>query len=79
MTPDYIICLEDGKKRKMLKRYLRTVYDLSPGEYRAKWGLKPDYPMVARNFAKKRSKLAKKFRLGRKAGGKLKTRRKSRN
>ncbi len=69
--PDYIICLEDGKKFKSLKRHLRTHYDMSPEEYREKWGLPPDYPMVAPNYAKARSELAKKMGLGqrRKAKG----------
>ncbi len=62
--PDYIICLEDGKKLKMLKRHLKTAYNLSPEEYRDKWGLAPDYPMVAPNYAKTRSRLAKKIGLG---------------
>lgn len=61
---DYIICLEDGKKFKSLKRHLRTHYDLSPVEYREKWGLPADYPMVAPNYAKARSDLAKKMGLG---------------
>lgn len=64
ITPDYIICLEDGKKFKSLKRHLRTHYDLSPEEYREKWGLPADYPMVAPNYAKARSQLAKKMGLG---------------
>ncbi len=64
VTPDYIICLEDGKKFKSLKRHLRTHYDLSPEEYREKWGLAPDYPMVAPNYAAARSQLAKKMGLG---------------
>ena len=64
ITADYLICLEDGKKFKMLKRYLRTSYGLSPDEYRAKWGLGPDYPMVAPNYSKRRSAIAKKFELG---------------
>lgn len=63
---DYIICLEDGKKFKSLKRHLRTHYDLSPAEYREKWGLAPDYPMVAPSYARARSELAKKMGLGRK-------------
>ena len=67
---DYIICLEDGKKLKMLKRYLRTKYDMSPDEYRAKWGLGPDYPMVAPNYSKQRSKFAKNIGLGRRRGSK---------
>lgn len=62
--PDYIICLEDGKKFKSLKRHIRTHYDLSPEEYREKWGLAPDYPMVAPNYAAARSALAKKMGLG---------------
>ncbi|HEX9645905.1 MAG TPA: MucR family transcriptional regulator [Alphaproteobacteria bacterium] len=66
VTPDYIICLEDGKKLKMLKRHLRTNYNMSPEEYRAKWGLQADYPMVAPNYAKQRSEFAKKIGLGRK-------------
>ncbi len=64
ITADYLICLEDGEKFKMLKRYLRTSYGLSPDEYRAKWGLGPDYPMVAPNYSKRRSAIAKKFELG---------------
>jgi predicted transcriptional regulator len=62
--PDYIVCLEDGKKFKSLKRHLRTQYDLSPDDYRAKWGLPPDYPMVAPNYAQARSDLAKSMGLG---------------
>ena len=65
VTPDYIICLEDGKKLKMLKRHLRTVYGLTPDEYRTKWGLPTDYPMVAPNYSKQRSAFAKKIGLGR--------------
>ncbi len=65
VTPDYIVCLEDGKKLKMLKRHLRTTYGLTPDEYRAKWGLPMDYPMVAPNYAKQRSAFAKKIGLGR--------------
>lgn len=65
VQPDYIICLEDGKKLKMLKRHLRTAYDMSPDEYRERWGLASNYPMVAPNYAKQRSKLAKKIGLGR--------------
>jgi predicted transcriptional regulator len=65
---DYIVCLEDGKKLKMLKRHLRTTYDMTPDEYRAKWGLPSDYPMVAPNYAKQRSQFAKQIGLGRKAG-----------
>jgi predicted transcriptional regulator len=66
VTPEYIICLEDGKKLKMLKRHLRTAYGLTPEEYRAKWGLPVDYPMVAPNYAQQRSAFAKKIGLGRK-------------
>ena len=68
VTPEYIVCLEDGKKLKMLKRHLRTTYNMSPEEYRAKWNLPPDYPMVAPNYARQRSDFAKKIGLGRKAG-----------
>jgi predicted transcriptional regulator len=68
VTDDYIICLEDGKKLKMLKRHLMTAYGMTPEEYRAKWGLRPDYPMVAPNYALKRQELAKKIGLGRKPG-----------
>lgn len=64
VMPDYIICLEDGKKFKSLKRHLRTHYNMSPEEYREKWGLPPDYPMVAPNYARARSDLAKKMGLG---------------
>ncbi len=64
VTPDFVICLEDGKKLKMLKRYLRTHYDLSPEEYRRKWNLPADYPMVAPNYAKRRSQFAKDIGLG---------------
>ena len=66
ITPDYLICLEDGRKFKSLKRHLRTKYNMSPEEYRAKWNLPKDYPMVAPNYAKKRQQLAKKIGLGRK-------------
>ena len=66
VTDDYIVCLEDGKKLKMLKRHLMTAYEMTPEQYRAKWGLKPDYPMVAPNYALKRQELAKKIGLGRK-------------
>ncbi|MDR3326503.1 MAG: MucR family transcriptional regulator [Rhodospirillaceae bacterium] len=62
--PDYIICLEDGKKLKMLKRHLKTSYNLSPEEYRERWGLPADYPMVAPDYSKKRSMLAKKIGFG---------------
>ncbi len=76
ITPDYVICLEDGKKLKMLKRHLRTTYNLTPDEYRAKWGLPADYPMVAPNYAKQRSQFAKKIGLGR--GNRKTKKRKSR-
>ena len=69
VAPDYIICLEDGKKFKSLKRHLRTHYNMSPEEYREKWGLPADYPMVAPNYSATRSRLAKDNGLGRKAGG----------
>ena len=62
--PDYIVCLEDGKKLKMLKRHLKTAYNMSPEDYRERWGLPSDYPMVAPNYAKHRSNLAKKIGLG---------------
>jgi predicted transcriptional regulator len=64
ITPDYIICLEDGRQLKMLKRYLGTAYDMTPDQYRRRWALPVDYPMVAPNYAKKRSKLAKAIGLG---------------
>ena len=64
ITPDFLICLEDGRKFKSLKRHLRTKYNMSPEEYRAKWGLPKDYPMVAPNYAKARSDLAKQMGLG---------------
>jgi predicted transcriptional regulator len=72
VTPDFIICLEDGKKLKMLKRHLRTTYGMTPDEYRAKWGLPADYPMVAPNYAKQRSEFAKRIGLGRKTQGRRK-------
>jgi predicted transcriptional regulator len=65
IRPDFIVCLEDGKKFKSLKRHLRTSFDMSPEDYRAKWGLPADYPMVAPNYAASRSELAKKMGLGR--------------
>lgn len=68
VKPDYIVCLEDGKKLKMLKRYLRTNYNMTPDEYRARWGLPAHYPMVAPAYAEKRRELAKKIGLGRKPG-----------
>src|SRR6266704_1863013 len=64
ITPDYIVCLEDGKKFKSLKRHLRTQYNMTPEQYREKWGLAPDYPMVAPNYAAARSHLAKQMGLG---------------
>jgi predicted transcriptional regulator len=74
IKPDYIVCLEDGKKLKMLKRHLMTHYQMTPDEYRQKWGLGPDYPMVAPNYAEQRRSLAKKIGLGtkgaRSGGGK---------
>ncbi len=66
VTSDYIVCLEDGKKLKMLKRHLRSTYNMSPDEYRARWSLPPDYPMVAPNYASARSEMAKSIGLGRK-------------
>jgi len=62
--PDYLICLEDGKKLKMLKRHLKTAYNMTPEEYRERWSLPPDYPMVAPNYARQRSRLAKEIGLG---------------
>lgn len=73
VTPDYLICLEDGKKLKMLKRHLMTAYNMTPEQYRERWGLPPDYPMVAPNYAEQRRNLAKKIGLGtrrKKAAGK---------
>jgi predicted transcriptional regulator len=67
ITADYLICLEDGKKLKMLKRHLRSTYNMTPDEYRVRWGLAPDYPMVAPNYAEQRSAFAKKIGLGRAA------------
>lgn len=64
ITPDHIVCLEDGKKLKMLKRHLKTAYNMSPEEYRERWGLPADYPMVAPNYAEQRRELAKKIGLG---------------
>ncbi len=72
IRPDYVICLEDGKKLKMLKRHLRTAFNMTPDEYRRKWGLASDYPMVAPKYAARRSELAKKIGLGRKPGQKVK-------
>lgn len=67
VTPDYIICLEDGRKLKMLKRHLKTAYNMTPEQYRERWGLPHDYPMVAPNYAKQRSQLARDLGLGTKA------------
>lgn len=64
ITPEYLICLEDGKKLKMLKRHLKTMYNMTPEQYREKWGLPADYPMVAPNYARQRSALAKEIGLG---------------
>ena len=71
VTPEFIICLEDGKKLKMLKRHLRAAYGMSPDDYRSKWNLPADYPMVAPNYAEQRSAFAKKIGLGRKKGQKM--------
>ena len=73
VKPDYIVCLEDGKKLKMLKRHLMTSYQMTPEQYRARWGLSSDYPMVAPNYAEKRRELAKKIGLGRKPGARRNT------
>jgi predicted transcriptional regulator len=70
IKPDHIVCLEDGKKMKMLKRHLKTDHGLTPAEYRKRWGLPADYPMVASNYSEKRRELAKKIGLGRKPGQK---------
>jgi predicted transcriptional regulator len=67
VLPDYIVCLEDGKKLKMLKRHLKTAYNMTPEKYRERWGLPSDYPMVAPNYAKQRSQLARELGLGTKA------------
>ena len=71
ITDDYIVCLEDGKRLKMLKRYLRSKYDLSPDDYRKRWNLPSDYPMVAPNYAKRRSEFAKQIGLGRGVRGRI--------
>ena len=68
VTPEYIVCLEDGKKFKSLKRHLRTQYNMTPEQYREKWNLQPDYPMVAPNYAAARSQLAKQMGLGQQRG-----------
>jgi predicted transcriptional regulator len=70
ITPEYLICLEDGRKLKMLKRHLKTAFNLTPDQYREKWGLGSDYPMVAPNYTKHRSSLAKRIGLGTKPRGK---------
>jgi predicted transcriptional regulator len=67
VQPEYIVCLEDGKKLKMLKRHLKTAYNMTPEAYRERWGLPPDYPMVAPNYAQQRSRLAKEIGLGTRA------------
>lgn len=72
VTPEYIICLDDGRKFKMLKRHLRTEYNMTPEQYRQKWGLAADYPMVAPNYAKQRSAFAKEIGLGKGAGKRAK-------
>ncbi len=77
VRPDYIVCLEDGKKHKMLKRHLRAAHELTPDAYRERWGLARDYPLVAPKYAELRSMLAKKIGLGRKVGTKMKARRKA--
>lgn len=76
VNPEYIICLEDGKRLKMLKRYLRTRYNMTPEEYRRKWNLPADYPMVAPNYAAQRSAFAKKIGLGHIGNGRTRTKRK---
>lgn len=76
VTPEYIVCLEDGKKLKMLKRHLKSAYNLTPEQYRERWGLPSDYPMVAPNYAEKRSKLAKNIGLGKLKKKSTKSRRK---
>ena len=68
VQPDYLVCLEDGRKLKMLKRHLRTAYNMTPEQYRAKWGLPPEYPMVAPNYAAQRSTFAKQIGLGKTTG-----------
>ena len=68
ITPEYLVCLEDGKKLKMLKRHLRSTYNMTPDDYRTKWGLAADYPMVAPKYAEQRSEFAKKIGLGRGSG-----------
>ena len=77
VRPNYIVCLEDGEKYKMLKRHLRTAHELTPVDYRKRWGLSEDYPLVAPKYAKLRAEIAKKIGLGRKVGTKVKRRRKA--
>jgi predicted transcriptional regulator len=77
VRPNYIVCLEDGEKFRMLKRHLRTAHDITPDDYRKRWGLARDYPLVAPKYAELRSELAKKIGLGRKLGTKVKRRRKA--
>ncbi len=77
VTPDYLVCLDDGKKFKSLKKHLRMAYDMSPEEYRSKWSLPSDYPMVAPKYAKLRSKMAKAIGLGTRGRGKTKSRSRS--
>ncbi len=79
VKPEYVVCLEDGKKQKMLKRHLKTAHDMTPDDYRKRWGLPSDYPMTAPNYAKQRSALAKKIGLGRKPGPKVNAQRKTKN
>ena len=77
VRPDYIVCLEDGEKLKMLKGHLRAAHELTPDDYRKRWGLPGDYPLVAPKYAKLRAEIAKKIGLGRKLGTKVKRRRKA--
>ncbi len=77
VKPDYIICLEDGTEHKMLKRHLKTAHGMTPDDYRKRWGLPGDYPLVSPNYAKQRSELAKKIGLGRKPGPKVNAQRKT--
>ncbi len=79
VKPEYIVCLEDGKKQKMLKRHLKTAHGMTPTEYRERWGLPRDYPLVSPNYAKQRSHLAKKIGLGRKPERKVKAQRKTKS
>ena len=77
VKPEYIVCLEDGTEHKMLKRHLKTAHDMTPDDYRKRWGLPRDYPLVSPNYAAVRGKIAKKLGLGRKTGTKMKARRKA--